>query len=211
MPDQATQPEPQTLRRRPGRPLGNQVVADRAQLLAAAARLINANGPDVTLDDIAAEAGVSKPTLYRTIGDKAALVDALTELLIDAMNAAVRTATATTTAPRNAFEAAVRAHLTAVEADRNLYLFVNLSDRSSAQLERLIDRSASPAREVFSAARRAAGLPEAAARTWAYAVTGAFQTVTTMWLANGCRDRDRVARELTELLWDGIAAVGDLG
>ncbi|MFK8025621.1 MAG: TetR/AcrR family transcriptional regulator [Ilumatobacter sp.] len=198
-------------RRRPGRPQGKQVVADRAQLLAAAARSINASGPTVTLDDIAAEAGVTKPILYRTVGDKAALVTALSELLIDGIDAAVKRATSTPTTPRQDFEAAVRGYLTAVDADRNIYLFVNAGDRSTEQLRRLVDRSAQQLLELFSPARAAAGLDQSAARTWAYAVIGAFQTVTTMWLGDEYCDRDIVARDLTDLLWPGVASVGELG
>lgn len=41
------------------------------QLLAAAERAIAAIGPDVTMDQIAAEADVTKPILHRTVGDKA--------------------------------------------------------------------------------------------------------------------------------------------
>ena len=63
-----------TRRRGPGRPKGGQVVADRTQLLDAAAEAIRTQGPDATMDDIAAGASVTKPILYRTIGDKAALV-----------------------------------------------------------------------------------------------------------------------------------------
>ena len=41
-------------RRGPGRPKGGQVVADRTQLLEAAAEVIRSQGPDATMDDIAA-------------------------------------------------------------------------------------------------------------------------------------------------------------
>lgn len=192
-------------RRRPGRPKGSRVVADRAQLLAAAARSIRTDGPGVTLSNIAAEAGVSKPILYRTIGDKAALTTALSELLIDRIDAAVRSATATSTTPKDGFEAAVRGYLTAVDADRNIYLFVNGGDQNTEQLRELVDRSAQQLLELFTAARTAAGLDHSAARTWAYAVVGAFQTVTTMWLAEEYCDLDLVARDLTQLLWPGVA------
>src|SRR5512139_1472828 len=67
--------------RRPGRPAGRTsgdgVIADRETLLAAAERLIRKRGPDVSLDAIAVEAGVTKPILYRGVGDRDALVHAL--------------------------------------------------------------------------------------------------------------------------------------
>lgn len=48
-------------------------VAVRAQLVDAAIRIIERYGASVSMDDIAAEAGVSKPKLYRYFGDKAGL------------------------------------------------------------------------------------------------------------------------------------------
>ena len=205
----STHSEARLDRRRPGRPKGGRVVADRAQLLAAAERSITANGPLVTMADIAAEADVSKPILYRTIGDKAALVTALSELLVDRINVAVRAATISAADGRSGFEMAVRGYLAAVDTDRNIYLFVNAGDQSTEQLRRLVDRSAQQLLELFTAARTGAGLDRAAARTWAYAVIGAFQTVTTMWLGDEYCDRDTVAQDLTHLLWPGVAAAGD--
>ena len=196
-------------RRRPGRPKGNRVVADRTQLLAAAVRSITANGPLVTMEEIAAEADVSKPILYRTVGDKAALVTALSEYLVDRIDVAVRGATISAIDGRSGFEIAVRGYLAAVDADRNIYLFVNAGDQSTEQLRRLIDRSAQQLLELFTAARAQAGLDRSAARTWAYAVIGAFQTVTTMWLGDEYCDLDTVAQDLTHLLWPGVAAAGD--
>jgi len=184
-------------------------VADRAQFLAAAVRSITANGPLVTMEDIAAEAGVSKPILYRTVGDKAALVTALSEFLVDRIDVAVRGATISATDGRSGFEMAVRGYLGAVDTDRNIYLFVNAGDQSTEQLRRLVDRSAQQLLELFTAARVQAGLDRAAARTWAYAVIGAFQTVTTMWLGDEYCDLDTVAQNLTHLLWPGVAAAGD--
>jgi len=209
MPVRSTDVEACLERRRPGRPKGGRVVADRAQFLAAAVRSITANGPLVTMEDIAAEAGVSKPILYRTVGDKAALVTALSEFLVDRIDVAVRGATISATDGRSGFEMAVRGYLGAVDTDRNIYLFVNAGDQSTEQLRRLVDRSAQQLLELFTAARVQAGLDRAAARTWAYAVIGAFQTVTTMWLGDEYCDLDTVAQNLTHLLWPGVAAAGD--
>ena len=71
--------------RKRGRPAGRTaadgVIADRDQLLSAAEALIGRDGPQVSLAAIAAQAGVTKPTLYREVGDRDALVHALAERL----------------------------------------------------------------------------------------------------------------------------------
>ena len=45
----------------------------RAELVAAAVRAVDSGGTEVSIADIAAEAGVSKPVLYRYFADKAEL------------------------------------------------------------------------------------------------------------------------------------------
>ena len=53
---------------------------NRERILCAAARLIDQHGiDDISMDDVAAEAGVGKGTLYRRFGDRASLVRALIE------------------------------------------------------------------------------------------------------------------------------------
>lgn len=193
-----------TRRRGPGRPKGGQVVADRAQLLAAATEVIRSQGPDATMDDIAAGASVTKPILYRTIGDKAALVSALAESLVDDLNRAVRDASRAAPDPRAAFEAAIRAYIVAVDADRNLYLFVNSSAPGTEEFRRLVDRSSAAMISGFSTARARAGLDLEGAAVWAWAIVGALQIVATMWLRDDGRRLDDLAHDLSELLWSGL-------
>lgn len=53
---------------------------NRERILCAAARLVERDGPDgVSMDDVAAAAGVGKGTLYRRFGDRSALLRALIE------------------------------------------------------------------------------------------------------------------------------------
>jgi AcrR family transcriptional regulator len=185
------------------------VLASREQLLDAAERVIAECGPDATMEAIAAAATVTKPILYRTIGDRAALVNALSEALIDRITVAIGDALTGHTQPREQFEAAVRGYLSAVDTDRNLFLFVNTGGQETDELRRLVDRSATLMIELFSAAP---GLPApATARTWAYSILGAFQIVTVMWLGDSYSDRDSVAADLTALLWPGIELAGRAG
>ena len=65
-------------------PLADRERADarrnRERILCAAARLIEQRGLDcVSMDDVAAEAGVGKGTLYRRVGDRSSLLRALIE------------------------------------------------------------------------------------------------------------------------------------
>ena len=65
------------------RPLRADAERNRERILAAAAALFAERGLDVSLDDIAAAAGVGVGTVYRRFPDKDALIDALFEDKID--------------------------------------------------------------------------------------------------------------------------------
>jgi AcrR family transcriptional regulator len=61
------------------RPLRADAERNRSRILAAAAEIFAERGLDVSLDDIAAHAGVGVGTVYRRFPDKDALIDALFE------------------------------------------------------------------------------------------------------------------------------------
>src|SRR5215213_1502928 len=65
------------------RPLRADAERNRARILAAASEVFAERGLDVSLDDIAAHAGVGVGTVYRRFPDKDALIDALFEEKID--------------------------------------------------------------------------------------------------------------------------------
>jgi len=200
--------------RRPGRPRGGRVLADRAQLLEAAERLIRAEGADVTMQAIAAEATVTKPILYRSVGDKDALVAALAERLVDRINAAAAAAMAKASSPRDGLRGLVGACMDVVDADPNLYLFVTAggsNDDRLSQALRLADRSAVPMAAQLAAQRAAAGLDPRVALTWAYGVIGALQLVSLWWLRDRSSSSDELADRLTELLWSGLGGEAPVG
>lgn len=57
----------------------------RQRLLQAAQRAIHRDGPQVSMDDIAAEAGITKPIVYRHFGDRRGLAVALRDTSFGAM------------------------------------------------------------------------------------------------------------------------------
>src|ERR671921_1342419 len=65
------------------RPLRADAERNRARIVAAAAEIFAERGLDVSLDEIAARAGVGVGTVYRRFPDKDALIDALFEEKID--------------------------------------------------------------------------------------------------------------------------------
>lgn len=183
------------------------MLADRAELLAAAERLIRAKGPEVSMEAIAAEALVTKPILYRGVGDRDALVAALAEVLVDRINDAATAAAAGASNPRDGLRRLVGAYVAVVEANDQLYLFVTAGGPSGDRLGqalRLADRSAAPLAEGLAALRAATGLDSSVAFTWAYAVIGSLHFTILWWLRERTLPPTQLADHLTELLWSGL-------
>src|SRR3569833_4328 len=96
----------------------------RRGLLDAADRIIRREGPDVSMASIAAEAGITKPILYRHFGDKSGLYQALADRHTRQLKDAVRAAFRRTGEIHDRARAAIDTYLSSVASNRNLYVFV---------------------------------------------------------------------------------------
>jgi len=169
------------------------------------------------MDQIAAEAEVTKPILYRTVGDKAAVVDVLSDLLVDRIGRAIVASVEPVGDPRENFTASVRAYLMAVDADCNLYVFVNSAGHQPGSLRSRIDRSARQLIEMLGGepvGDRSSKSSAMSSTTWAHSIIGALQTVTLMWIDverdtdhHDARTVDDIAADITDLLWPGVAGI----
>jgi AcrR family transcriptional regulator len=207
-----TSPRPEgSAPRRPGRPAGRTashgVIADRESLLAAAERLIREKGPSVSLDAIAAEAGVTKPILYRGVGDRDTLVNALAQRLTARMTADVGKLVSEASDSRDALRRLVGGYLKYAEADRHLYLYVTLNGAGDDRVRKsliLADGTAVQFAEGIAAYRTAQGAEPSVATTWAYGLVGALHFVTLWWLRDQSADIEQVTDHITSLMWSGF-------
>jgi AcrR family transcriptional regulator len=186
----------------------------REQLLQAAARAVEVHGASVRMEDIATEAGVTKPILYRHFGGKGGLYEALarraaTELM-DRLSSEVETGQGN---PRDRIRRTVDAFLEAIEERPELYRF--LLGRAAAERPavsqtvgdftyQLADRVTQIVEEEYERF----GLRPRAPRVVSHAMIGAAQAVADWWLATGELSRDDLVDALVTLLWNGIPALG---
>ncbi len=197
--------------RRRGRPAGRTtadgVIADRTRLLAAAEKLIREKGPTVSLQAIAIEAGVTKPTLYREVGDKDALVNALAERLAARMAEATTRLVARAASPREGLRNLVAGYLDLAARDRHLYLFVTAGGTGDDRVQQsllLADGAANQFAEPIAAYRVAHEADPSVATVWSYGLLGAMHFVTLWWLREPAADIDVVIDQITSLLWSGM-------
>jgi len=190
-----------------GRTTADGVIADRGMLLAAAEKLIRERGPTVSLQAIAIEAGVTKPTLYRELGDRDALVNALAERLATRMAEQTTRLVARASAPREGLRNLVAGYLDLAAHDRHLYLFVTAGVTGDDRVQQsllLADGAARQFAEPIAAYRAARGADPAVATVWSYGLLGALHFVTLWWLRDQATDIEVVIDQITALLWSGM-------
>jgi AcrR family transcriptional regulator len=185
----------------------------RKTFVDAAVRTIDAVGPDASISDIAAEAGVSKPVIYRYFADKGELHAAVgtwgAELVLERVVAAVL-------APATARErvtSAVAAYLDTIAEHPNAYRL--LSRRHENGVDPLADGKSMIANQLarlLADALRELGGETGAAEPWAHAVVGMGASVGQWWLERQTLSRAAVAGYLGEFVWHALSgAVGEHG
>jgi AcrR family transcriptional regulator len=197
---------------RPGRPRGPRRDRDerRAELLDAAERAIRQIGPHASMDEIAAEAGITKPILYSHFGDRAGLVHALAKRVAAQVNAAVSEELSRSGEPRVLVESTLAAFCSFIEREPELYRFlVQTARRASDEAgPRLMTDIGSQIAVTLGSALRRAGADSGAAEPWAYAIVGMTFASAGWWLQRRSMSKDDLVRYLTQLLWSGLSGAG---
>lgn len=188
--------------------------ARREALLDAAVAAVEAHGDRVTMTAMAAEAGVTKPVLYRYFGDRAGLYEALAARFAAGLLDRLRPELDGGVAGRHAVEASVEAYLCYVESHRALYRFLvwrlpTTSPDGQGLVRGFVHRVAAEISDALGPALRAAGVPAANVELVAFGVTGTVQLAGEVWLERGSMPRRQAVAQLSELLWRGLASVGD--
>jgi AcrR family transcriptional regulator len=197
---------------RPGRPRGPRRDRDerRVELLDAAERAIRRIGPRASMDEIAAEAGITKPILYSHFGDKAGLVQALAGRVARRLNRTVTDALTGSGEPRAVVASTIEAFCTFIEDETELYRFLVQSARHAADASgpRLLTDIGNQISVSLGSALRRAGADSGAAEPWAYAIVGMTFGGASWWLQRRTMSKDDLVGYLTQLLWSGLAGAG---
>jgi AcrR family transcriptional regulator len=182
----------------------------RRQLLAAADRVVRRRGPDASMDEIAAEAGVTKPILYRHFGDKDGLYAALTERYLRMLYHDAEV-TLVEQNPRRRIAAAVSAFLAAVEREPEVFRFVRRATTEQRQAGEaagaFVRDHAARIAEATRVDLERIGLDPDAAEPWAHGIVGMMQFVAAWWLDTHTVSRERLADQMTTLLWEGFGHI----
>jgi AcrR family transcriptional regulator len=187
----------------------------RQALLEAADRVIMRDGPGASMSAIAAEAGITKPILYRHFGDKSGLYLALAERHTSELLGQLRDALGTRGPLRVRAAKAVDTYLALIETRPQLYRFLvhraatedpGVASEVSHFVRRLGD-------ELGAAIASERGLTSRAAvyraRTWGHAMVGMVQAAGDWWLDDRGCSRRVLVDNLVDLLFGSFPERGD--
>lgn len=160
-----------------------------------------------SIEEIARQAGVSKPIVYEHFGNKEGLHAAIVDRELDTLVARV-IKPISEGAPRERFEGAVLAFLTYVKEEPEGFAVLT-RDSPTAQarrgLTRVIGDTAERVGDVFAASFKSAGFNPRAAPIYANALVGMVTQVGQWWAAGGHGvSIELVAKHVAALGWMGM-------
>lgn len=198
--------------RGPGRPPRTPEVraAQRVRLLEAAMTAIRRGGPETSMDDMAAAAGVSKPVLYAEFGDKNGVAEAIAVELVERSQAELLAQLASDA--RIDIPAAVRAvvdrFVATVDGERAIYTFIVRSIRTNDKglLDNALVRSLQDRFEQYAAVL-APGIDPALLTIVTHGTFGFMVASVESWLVSRQPDREELVDHLVAVFLAGFAAV----
>nr|WP_197378333.1 TetR/AcrR family transcriptional regulator [Mycolicibacterium mengxianglii] len=171
-------------------------------------------GRDVSMDEIAAEIGVSKTVLYRYFVDKNDLTTAVMmrftqTTLIPNMAAALSTHLDGYDVTREI----IRVYVETVAAEPEIYPFVFANSSASkskviADSERII---AGMLAVMFRRRMQKAGMDTKGVEPWAYMIVGGVQLATHSWMSHRRMTSDELIDYLTMLSWSALCGIVEVG
>ncbi|WP_460957459.1 TetR/AcrR family transcriptional regulator [Parasphingorhabdus pacifica] len=186
--------------------------ARRIEFVEAAVRAIGNHGPDVGMDEIAAEAGVSKPVLYRHFSDKSDLYVAVGEWGTDLLMRHFAPALAEEGSPNHRIRRMLDAYLRVIEQYPDLYRFVvrrTFADRAVQDDPVTTEKTqiANSLSRLLGDYIRALGLDSGGVEAWSHGIVGLVQASGDWWLERQSMSRENLTDYLAEIIWHAIDGV----
>lgn len=180
----------------------------RVQLMEVGRAVFASHGYEATsIEEVAQQAGVSKPIVYEHFGAKEGLYAAIVEREMDSLVTRVSESISRGT-PRERFEGAVLAFMRYVkEEPAGFAVLTRDSPTASARrgLTRVIDDLAQRVGDIFQSEFERAGYTPKVAPIYANALVGMVTQVGQWWAADGKSfSVDHVARHVAALGWMGL-------
>lgn len=180
-------------------------LALRKEFVDATFRALAEHGPDASMDDIAAVAGVAKPKIYRHFADKADLYGAVSERMGEILwQRLLPTLNLRDDPPRVTIERGLEAYVSTVDEYPNVFRFLMRS-----QYIELMESGKEIAGVIASMLKeylRSLDLDDEVAEPSAYAVVGAVGASTEWWMRTRTMSREAFVAHLATMTWGSLDA-----
>jgi AcrR family transcriptional regulator len=189
-------------------------VERRTELVDGTLDAIRHRGRDVSMDEIAAEIGVSKTVLYRYFVDKNDLTTAV--MMRFAQTTLIPNMAAALSAHLDGFDLTreiIRVYVETVAAEPEIYPFVMAN--SSASKSKVIGDSeriiAGMLAVVLRRRMQEVGMDTHGVEPWAYLIVGGVQLATHSWMSHRRMSADELIDYLTMLSWNALIGIVEVG
>ncbi|WP_255684343.1 TetR family transcriptional regulator [Pseudonocardia sp. TRM90224] len=181
-------------------------------MVRAAIDAVRTHGPGVSVAEIAAMAGITKPVLYRHFVDRADLQRAVGQeaaaMLMGRMGPEMAN---TDREPIELVRGVIDAFLQGIENEPELWRFVVHHPIERAPGAEIVDDARERIARVLTALigerMREFGLDSGGAEVWAQGMVGMVQSAGDWWLERRTMSRTAVTGYLTTIVWGGITGV----
>jgi AcrR family transcriptional regulator len=186
----------------------------RNELVDGTIEAIRRQGRFLSMDDIAAEIGVSKTVLYRYFVDKNDLTTAV--MMRFTQTTLIPNMAAALSSNLDGFDLAreiIRVYVDTVADEPEPYRFVMANSSAShskviADSERIIARMLAV---MMRRRMRQAGMDTGGVEPWAYLIVGGVQLATHSWMSDPRLSRDELIDYLTMLCWNALCGIVGVG
>ena len=161
---------------------------------------------------IAAEAGVTKPILYKHFGDRGGLYRALAERYVHELFEELQRALAAEQEPEARIRTTIDTYLAFIENDQEAYRFLMhraVSERPEAQetVAGFIRQLGDEIAIVMGDELKRLGLDSGGAEPWAHGMVGMVHLAGDRWLEHRTMSRERLVDYLSALVWKGLSGL----
>ncbi|MGB8387716.1 TetR/AcrR family transcriptional regulator [Mycobacterium sp.] len=175
---------------------------------------IRRRGRFLSMDEIAAEIGVSKTVLYRYFVDKNDLTTAV--MMRFTQTTLIPNMAAALSSNLDGFDLAreiIRVYVDTVADEPEPYRFV-MANSSASKSKVIADSERIIARMLAVMMRRRmqeAGMDTGGVEPWAYLIVGGVQLATHSWMSDPRMTRDELIDYLTMLSWSALCGIVEVG
>jgi AcrR family transcriptional regulator len=168
----------------------------------------------LSMDEIAAEIGVSKTVLYRYFVDKNDLTTAV--MMRFTQTTLIPNMAAALSSDLDGYELTrevIRVYVATMAAEPEPYGFV-MANSSGSKSKVIADSERIIARMIAVMLRRRmqqAGVDTGGAEPWAYLIVGGVQLATHSWMSNPRMSTDELIDYLTMLSWSALCGIVEAG